>query len=90
MGAPALTSRGLDEADFRQIVEYFDRAVGISLRLKESMGPKLKDFRAGLASGADADAELAKLRDDVASFSQGFPTVGFDEDTMVYPEKIAA
>ena len=35
MGTPALTSRGLKEADFEKVAEFFDRAVSIALKLKQ-------------------------------------------------------
>ena len=90
MGAPALTSRGLDEASFAKVAEFFDRAVTIAINTKAAVGPKIKDFRAHFAAGAEADPELVKLRDDVTAFAQQFPTVGFEEDTMVFPDEITA
>lgn len=86
MGAPALTSRGLGEADFERVAEFFDRGVSIALQVKESTGKKLKDFRAALQPGASAVPELEALRQDVIDFSQQFPTVGFDESSMRFPE----
>eukprot|EP00611_Tribonema_gayanum_P014032 TRINITY_DN252_c0_g1_i10.p1 TRINITY_DN252_c0_g1~~TRINITY_DN252_c0_g1_i10.p1 ORF type:complete len:500 (-),score=191.79 TRINITY_DN252_c0_g1_i10:592-2091(-) len=85
MGAPALTTRGFTEEDFVKVAEFFDRGVKISMDIKEKTG-KLKDYKAFLASGADAHPELAKLKADVVAFSRGFPAIGFDETTMRYPQ----
>ena len=85
MGAPALTSRGLVEADFSKVAEFFDRGVEIACSLKNSpAGAKLKDFRATLADDVwqTNSPELAQLRSDVVSFSRSFPTVGFDESEL--------
>jgi len=90
MGAPALTSRGLEEKDFAQVCEFFDRAVQITIDAKAAVGPKIKDFRAHFAAGAEAEPALVQLKNDVTAFAQQFPTVGFEEDTMVFPEEISA
>jgi len=85
MGAPALTSRGLIEADFSTVAEFFDRGVEIACSLKNSpAGAKLKDFRATLADDVweTNSPELVQLRSDVVSFSRSFPTVGFDESEL--------
>ena len=63
MGAPALTSRGFDEADFETVVELFDRGVQIALDVK-AQGGKLKDFRQKITEGANA-APSAALSDGV-------------------------
>eukprot|EP00889_Picochlorum_renovo_P005258 jgi/Picre1/32288/NNA_007634.t1 len=39
MGSPALTSRGFVEADFEQVAEFVDRAVGIAASIKKETGP---------------------------------------------------
>lgn len=86
------------------MAEFFDRGVGIALRLKDQTGKKLKDFKAHLEAGPSADAELQALRNDVVAFSRTvrllnstadpsdivivqFPTVGFDESSMKFPEE---
>lgn len=81
MGTPALTSRGFKEADFEMVAEFFDRAVSIALKLKNTeQGKKLKGFREMCAVGPSVDAELEELRNEVMSFACTFPTVGFVED----------
>jgi glycine hydroxymethyltransferase len=85
MGAPALTSRGFEEADFVKVAEFFDRAVSIAVKLKNTEeGKKLKGFRAMCAVGPSVDPELEALRTEVMEFACSFPTVGFTEDNMEY------
>lgn len=85
MGTPALTSRGFQEADFKKVAEFFDRAVSIAVKLaKTEKGKKLKDFKDLCAVGPSVDPELVTLRKDVMDFACTFPTVGFNEDEMSY------
>ena len=60
-----------------KVAEFVDRSVHIAKDIKTAVGPKLKDFKAALAGGADAYPDLIKLRDDVTAFANGFPTIGF-------------
>jgi glycine hydroxymethyltransferase len=85
MGAPALTTRGFTEDDFVKVGEFFDRGVGIAMKIKGETS-KLKDFKEFLAGGSDSHPDLAKLKSDVIAFSRGFPAIGFDETTMRYPK----
>lgn len=93
MGAPALTSRGLKEADFVKVAEFFHEAVLITEKVKEATGKKLKDFKAALEPGAAPVAgidDIAELRAKITEFARQFPTVGFEESSMKFPEDIAA
>merc|ERR1712232_708425 len=83
MGSPALTSRGFLEKDFEQVARFFDRAVQIAIKLKNTdQGKKMKGFRELCAAGPSVDPELVKLRQEVSDFACTFPTVGFDESEM--------
>jgi glycine hydroxymethyltransferase len=85
MGTPALTSRGFKEDDFAKVAHYFDRAVQIALKLKNTdSGKKLKGFRDMCSVGPSVDDDLVTLRKDVSDFACSFATVGFDESTMAY------
>merc|ERR1711967_68347 len=44
IGAPAMTSRGLKEAEFVQVGEFLHRGVQIALKVQETKGKKLVDF----------------------------------------------
>jgi glycine hydroxymethyltransferase len=86
IGTPALTTRGLNTKDFEQVVEYFDRAIMIAAQVdkaaKAKGGKKLVDFNAELE--AAPPAELSSLRAEVHSFAIKFPSIGFDQETMIY------
>jgi len=85
IGTPALTSRGFMEEDFAKVADFFDRAVNIALKLKNTeQGKKLKGFREMCAVGPSVDPELVQLRHDVSEFAKSFPTVGFTEDEMEF------
>lgn len=48
MGTPALTTRGMEEEEFRQIADFMDRAVKIALKIQKTSGKMLKEFIASL------------------------------------------
>ena len=80
IGTPALTTRGLKEADFVKVADFLDRAVKISLDVQKTSGKKLKDFVAALPSNKD----IPVLAKEVATFATSFPMPGFDTETMKY------
>lgn len=84
MGAPALTSRGFTEDDFRQVADFVDRGVQITQDLKKKHGPKLKDFKAYLET--NVPPEIAELKDNVETFAKQFPTIGFEKAAMRYKD----
>lgn len=73
-GTPAMTSRGLKEADFEQVADFLEQAVNISLDVQKENGKLLKDFLKGL----EDNAALKKLREDVEKFASSFEMPGFD------------
>lgn len=80
IGTPALTTRGLKEAEFRQVADFLHRAVQVALQLQESSGKLLKDFELALEKSAEAKA----LKHDVQAFITQFPMPGFDAAAMKY------
>ena len=72
LGAPALTSRGLKEAEFEKIADFLDRVIKISVSIQEAKGKKLQDFVAALAD----NAELKALKEEVEAFAKDFPLPG--------------
>ena len=78
IGTPALTTRGLKEADFVKVAEFLDRAVKICLDVQKTSGKMLKDFVAALPANKD----IPVLAHDVAEFATSFPMPGFDTETM--------
>jgi glycine hydroxymethyltransferase len=80
IGTPALTTRGLGEADFRQVADFLHRAVLIAVELQAGGGKLLKDFELLVENSAQAK----ELKRDVQVFVTAFPMPGFDVATMKY------
>lgn len=75
IGAPAMTTRGMKEADFERIVRYIDRAIQIGIDTQKSLpkeANKLKDWKAAVAEGESLPG-LPELRDEVAAWASSFP-----------------
>ncbi|KAK9456136.1 serine hydroxymethyltransferase [Dipodascopsis uninucleata] len=73
IGAPAMTTRGLGEEDFKKIVEYIDRAVQIAIETQSSLpkeANKLKDFKEKISQGSET---LTQLHNEVAAWASQFP-----------------
>ena len=82
IGTPALTTRGLKEADFAKIADFLERVVKISLDVQAKAGKKLVDFVAALPANED----IPVLAKEVATFATSFPMPGFDTETMKYKD----
>jgi glycine hydroxymethyltransferase len=74
VGTPAMTSRGLTEADFVSVAAFLDRAAKLCLAVQETHGKPLKEFVKGL----DGHEGIAALRLEVEAFARKFPMPGFD------------
>jgi glycine hydroxymethyltransferase len=74
LGAPALTTRGFDEAAFRQVAAFIDRGLKISAKLN-GKDTKLADF----VAACKASPEVAALRAEVVAFSKTFPFPGVEQ-----------
>ncbi|KAJ3291680.1 hypothetical protein HDU79_002138 [Rhizoclosmatium sp. JEL0117] len=84
IGAPAMTTRGLVEADFEKVSKFVIRAVEIAVGLKSKVGgTKFKDFKEYVADGS-AIPEIVALKKEVVEFSKGFPTIGVEESSLRY------
>merc|ERR1719253_1328996 len=70
-GTPAMTSRGLNEADFRQVGQFVGRALEIAIKVQAKTGKKLKDFNPAI----EADPEMHALRQVVEAFASQFPAI---------------
>merc|ERR1711967_28982 len=64
IGAPAMTSRGLKEADFVKIGEFLHQGLQFAVELQASTGKKLVDFLKGLET-KESEEKLASLRAEV-------------------------
>ena len=81
IGAPALTTRGLDENGFRQVADFLHEAVQIAVKLN-AQAKTPKDFEAAVKDSADVKA--LKLK--VMKFITQFPMPGFDTSSMKYKD----
>ncbi|KAJ3092852.1 glycine hydroxymethyltransferase shm1 [Quaeritorhiza haematococci] len=86
MGSPAMTSRGLKEADFAQVCEFIDQAIQLTIRAKkEAKGTKLKDFKDMIGEdGGPFASHLQALKAEITQFATQFPVVGYEVETMKY------
>ncbi|KAJ5683944.1 Serine hydroxymethyltransferase cytosolic [Penicillium maclennaniae] len=74
IGAPAMTSRGMGEEDFKRIARYVDQAVNICKTVQAELpkeANKQKDFKAKVASGTVP--EILALREEVSGWASSFP-----------------
>merc|ERR1711957_1159868 len=68
IGSPAMTTRGCNTDDFKEIGEFLDRCCQIALKVQQEKGKKLKDFEAGLGENSD----VAQVRKEVEAWAIGF------------------
>ncbi|OJD16680.1 serine hydroxymethyltransferase, cytosolic [Emergomyces pasteurianus Ep9510] len=74
IGAPAMTSRGMGEEDFKRIANYIDKAINLCKSVQAELpkeANKLKDFKAKVASGSVQ--EILNLRKEMAAWASTFP-----------------
>ena len=77
LGSPALTTRGLNEEDFKNVVKFLDRGVQIELDMKAKCpGRKLGDFKEFVDSSDNSD--LVQLKGEVEEFARKFSLIGVD------------
>lgn len=72
LGTPALTTRGMVEADMEVVAAFLIKSIAISKRIQAKAGKKLVDFVAAL----NEDEELAKTKAEVNTFARGFSIPG--------------
>lgn|SRR5690242_4968270 len=74
IGAPAMTSRGLGEADFEKIAHYIDTVIKMCRKIQSELpkeANKLKDFKAKVTSGEVE--EINSLKKEIAAWAVTFP-----------------
>ncbi|KAK2743274.1 Serine hydroxymethyltransferase, cytosolic [Myotisia sp. PD_48] len=74
IGAPAMTSRGMGEEDFKRISNYIDRTINICKEVQSQLpkdANKLKDFKVKVAS--DTVPEILSLRKEISEWASTFP-----------------
>lgn len=78
-GTPALTTRGLKEADIDRVVDFIDRALKLGQEITKVSGFKVADFNKAIDDNATFKSKIAKLKEEVESFSQTFHLPGFEK-----------
>lgn len=73
IGTPAMTSRGLMEADFEKVAAFLNEVLDLSKEIQASSGKALKDFIAALA----VNPKVEDIRKRVEEFGSSFPMPGF-------------
>lgn len=74
IGAPAMTSRGFGEDDFKRVAQYIDESIKLSKKIQSELpkaANRLKDFKAAVAS--DSVPEILKLKKEIADWARTFP-----------------
>ena len=72
LGTPAMTTRGMKEAEMKQIAAFCIRTMEISKRVQAKVGKKLEDF----VKAINEDEDVAKLSEEVKQFARSFPMPG--------------
>ena len=74
IGAPAMSSRGMGEEDFKKIASYIDRCIGIVKDVQSKLpkeANKQKDFKAKVASGEVE--EINAMKKEISEWASTFP-----------------
>ena len=76
VGSPAMTTRGLIEKDFEQIVEFFDQAVNITKELKGKVQDnKISSFKKFVNEESDSFSNVVELKKNVIQFASQFDVI---------------
>ena len=78
LGAHALTSRGMREEDFVNVVQFLDEAVEIA-REAQGKTKKLKDYKEFLESDENINKKCQDLKKRVSDFARDFPMPGHSD-----------
>uniref|UniRef100_A0A183BTL1 Serine hydroxymethyltransferase n=1 Tax=Globodera pallida TaxID=36090 RepID=A0A183BTL1_GLOPA len=84
LGTPAMTSRGLLEADFLTVAEFihrgiFKNSIEIYRKYEKTIGKTAKDFKEFTKTDAKFREEIGQLAEDVTEFANKFDMPGNDE-----------
>jgi len=78
LGAHALTSRGFDQGNFVEVVDFIDEAVSIAKEV-QGKSKKLKDFKEVLESDSDINKKCDDLRARVNEYASKYSMPGHDD-----------
>ncbi|KAH3826053.1 serine hydroxymethyltransferase, mitochondrial-like [Dreissena polymorpha] len=77
LGSPALTSRGFKEKEFKQVVEYLDQGIKLTIDIQKKT-KTLKDFKEYVVENNQDTERIKKLRDQVNKFACSFNMPGLE------------
>ncbi|KAL4228689.1 Serine hydroxymethyltransferase 2 [Mactra antiquata] len=78
IGSPALTSRGMKDAEFKQVAEFLDRGILLAVDIQKKT-KNLKEFRAYVAEDNEDTAKIRALRDEVEKFASNYNMPGLED-----------
>lgn len=79
LGTPALTSRGMNEADMEKVAEFLHRGISLAVEVQSSCsGATIKDFKAKMEE-EEVQKKIAAIRADVEAFAISFYMPGHDD-----------
>ncbi|KAJ0177303.1 hypothetical protein K1T71_007312 [Dendrolimus kikuchii] len=78
LGTPALTTRGLQEADIDKVVNFIDRALKIAQEITKVSGPKLADFNKTIEENPTFKTKIKNLKEEIETYSRTFLLPGFE------------
>ncbi|CAF4845765.1 unnamed protein product [Pieris macdunnoughi] len=79
LGTPALTTRGLKEADIDRVVDFVDQALKLASEVTKISGPKLVDFNKVIEENAEVRAKVQNLKESIEQYSRTFPLPGYED-----------
>ncbi|XP_047505104.1 serine hydroxymethyltransferase isoform X1 [Pieris napi] len=79
LGTPALTTRGLKEADIDRVVDFVDQALKLASEVTKISGPKLVDFNKVIEENAEVKAKVQNLKESIEQYSRTFPLPGYED-----------
>jgi len=74
LGAPAMTSRGLVEEDFKQIGLFIAKAIKVTQDIQATSGKKLVDFKKVM--NENPPGTMLELKKEVEAFASKFDVIG--------------
>jgi len=77
LGTPALTTRGLNDADIEKVAEFIHKGLQLAVDVKSRSGPLLKDFKCKFAEDPEFRQRTKDLKHEIESFASQFPLPGY-------------
>ncbi|XP_060591509.1 serine hydroxymethyltransferase, mitochondrial-like [Ruditapes philippinarum] len=77
LGSPALTSRGMKEAEFKQVAEFLHQGIQIAVDIQKKT-KTVKDFRAYVQEDNAESAKIKTLKNQVEEFAASYTMPGLE------------